>query len=269
MTEADELDELEPAVGDHRGKDVIELYELPALFCKEGTDNAPTTRPIVWAYVWKKQGASLGFINWHPIEEMADLDQLRDVYGAGIYQVQGRGSNRKDTVKQVTVTIGAGEGTMSHAPAPARAELDIVKLGGAIVAVATPILGLLKEMWDRSDEKRRAERQEDERRRSEERARDDARQQAFMQTMTGLMTARNSDLEAMVKAKQSGTVNGTAEAFADGQASTLEMLRVIKEEGLGGEDAESKIISLVGSFMQGKQQADKDVEAAQANGGKS
>lgn len=273
----DELDELEPdelddePVRDRRPRDVVELYELPPLFAKEGTDNAPTTRPIVWAYVFKKQGAQMGFIDFHPIEDMADIAQLRDAYGAGVYAVQGRGANKKDTVKQVTVTIGGVErmAQVVHAP-PSRAELDLSKIASAAVAVVTPLLTLWERMNDRSETRRREEREAEDRRRADEREREDARQTTFMQTITSLMGARMTDMEALLKAQHAAGGAGSsggkriAEAYQEGQADALELIRAVKSEGLGGEDSESKILGIVESFLVGKKKADEDLQ--QQNG---
>jgi hypothetical protein len=267
-------DELEPGdapEGDHRAPDQVDLYELPGMFVKEGTDNAPTTRPIVWAYVWKKQGAALGFIDFHPIEEMADLDQLRDAYGPGVYQIQGRGANKKDTVKQVTVTIGAGAGAQVipyAAPQAARAELDIAKFAGIATTILTPLLTMWEGFSQRREERERARREEERAARAEEREREDARQNAFMTTMTGLMSARNQDLEALLRAQQAApapaAAGGARAAYSEGQADTLELIRAIKEEGLGGEDAESRIAGILEAMVVGKIKGDSDAAAAAA-----
>ena len=263
-------DDDEPELVD--GREVVNTYELPALFVKEGTDNAPTTRPIVWAYVWKKQGASLGFIDFHPIEEMADLDQLRDAYGAGVYQVQGRGANKKDTVKQVTLTIGGSvRAEVIHAPAPSRAELDFAKLATAAVTVVTPLLTLWTSIQDKRDERERERREDERRHRDEERQREDARSNAFMESMTKLMGARMNDLEALLKAQQaaggvgSGGGNKVVEAYNSGQADTLELIRAIKEDGLAGEDLESRLVGLFEAFAVGKNKAKEEIAESEAN----
>lgn len=266
-----ELDDDEPEI--QEGREVVDTYELPALFVKEGTDNAPTTRPIVWAYVWKKQGASLGFIDFHPIEEMADLDQLRDAYGAGVYQVQGRGANKKDTVKQVTLTIGGAVRSaevMQHA-APSRAEIDFAKLATAAVTVVTPLLALWQSIQDKRDERDRERREDERAHRADERTREDARSNAFMESMTKLMGARMTDLEALLKAQtaaggaSSPGGNKIVEAYNTGQADTLELIRAIKEDGLAGEDLEGRLVGLFEAFAVGKNKAKEEIDE-HANG---
>jgi hypothetical protein len=261
--------ELEAEIPEGRGPDVIDQYELPPLFAKEGTDNSPTTRPIVWAYVYKKQGAQLGFLDFHAIEEMSDIDQLRDAYGGGVYSVQGRGANRKDTIKAVSITIGGRADVVHQAPAATRAELDFTKIAGAAMAVLTPVLTIWESISEKREQREERRREDERRARAEERERDDARQTAFMQSMTQLMGARMTDLEALLKAQQAagGGAAGSKihEAYSQGQAETLELIRMVKEEGLGGEDLESKVVGLVESFMIGKKKADEDVAAA-ANG---
>lgn len=267
--ELGELDELEPR--DVRGKDVVDQWELPAIFAKEGTDNSPTTRPIAYAYVYKKQGAQMGFIDFHPIEEMSDVDQLRDQYGSGVFMIQGRGPNRKDTIKAVSVTIGGRAEVMMHAPPAAKAELDFTKIASAAIAVVTPLLTLYESFANKRDERDERRREEERRARVEERERDDARQTAFMQSMTQLMGARMTDLEALLKAQQAaggaGSSGGTKlhDMYAQGQADTMELIRAVKEEGLGGEDLEGRLVGLFEAFAVGKNKAKEDI-AENANG---
>ena len=268
-----ELELEEP--GDQRGRDVVELYELPPLFTKEGTDNAPTTRPIVWCYIWKKQGASMGFIDFVPVEDLDDVDKLRDSLGAGVYQVQGRGANKKDVVKQVTVTIGGVQRAEVLAHAPARAELDFTKLAAGAVAALTPLLSLYESMSEKREARERERRQEEQRLRDEAREREDKRNEVFMTTMTNLMGARNADLEALLKAQQaaggvgSGGGNKVIDSYNAGQADTLELIRAIKEDGLAGEDLESRLVGLFEAFAVGKNKAKEEIaeaERSHANG---
>lgn len=259
ITEGD-VDEIDP----RDGKEVITTWDLPPIFVS-GNDasDLPTTRRIEVVFVSRKNAAKeLAYIDWKPIEQLEDISQLLDIFGPGTYRVQGRASDRKTVVKQIFHTVGAEtQEVLSHreraalersARAP---QLDLTQIVAAVTAIATPVLGVLGTLMDRRDAARR-----------EERERDEKRAEMFMTTMTQLMNARNSDLEHMLKASQRpSSANTPAEAYQEGQAATLELIQAIKDQGLAGEDSESKLISLVEAFMTGKTKADAEaVAAAQA-----
>jgi hypothetical protein len=180
----------------------------------------------------------------------------------------------------VTLTIGGAVRSaevMQHT-APSRAEIDFAKLATAAVTVVTPLLALWQSIQDKRDERDR-ERRDDERvHRADERTREDARSNAFMESMTKLMGARMTDLEALLKAQTaaaaggvggSGGGNKIVEAYNTGQADTLELIRAIKEDGLAGEDLESRLVGLFEAFAVGKNKAKEEIaesEAHHANG---
>lgn len=246
------------------GKEVVTLYDLPELFCRgEDDQDAPTTRRISTVFVQRKHPSTkeLAYIDWKPVEQLSTVQDLLDMFGPGTYRVQGRADDRKTVIKQIFHTVGDAEpevlglrrrGELERTAAAPR--LDITQLAAAVTAIATPILGVLGGLMDRRDAARR-----------EERERDEKRQEMFMTTMTQLMTARNSDLESMLRAAQRpSSANTPAEAYQEGQAATLELIRAVKEEGLGGEDAETKILSLLESLAAGAKKGEGDAAAAGA-----
>lgn len=272
-------DELEPAaddpVGD--GKETFTLYELPPIFVTADGDNSATVKKIEVVYVYKKlPSKQISYIDWRPIAELSDLKDLLEQFGAGTYCLQGRAHNRVATVKQIYHTVGSDTAAeiIPSRGAPARGELDVAKLATGIVAIASPILAIMTDLMDRRDKARAEDRHREEERRSDERRREDDRNQAFMTTMSQLMTARNSDLEAMVRAGNEARVVAAAppaarlnDAFQDGQASVLEIIRTVKEEGLAGEDMESRVLGIVEAFATGKKKADADDAAPAAPNG--
>lgn len=289
VSELEEVEELEEEEIDEertatprprRGeRETIENYPLPAIFIELAGDNAPTLIEIKTVYVYKKTPSrKLSYINWFPITECDEPEKLLELCGPGTYCVQGRGIGRDNNIRQVYLSVGDEiEGpTYAHRAQLERtgsAKLNFTDLVSAAVAAATPLLGLWEGISEKREAQRAAERQEERERREAERTREDARNQTFMESMTKLMGARMTDLEALLKAQQaaggasSANGNKLQDAYQTGQTDTLELIRMVKEEGLGGEDLESKIVDLIGSFAKGRQQGEEDANAHQkANG---
>jgi hypothetical protein len=261
----DDVDDIDP----EDGKEILTTHELPELFCRgEEADDQPTLKRIATVFVQRKHPSTkeLSYIDWKPIEQLSTVAELLEQFGPGTYRVQGRADDRKTVIKQIFHTIGDAEAevlTMRGRGALERSahqasQFDLTKIVAAVTAISTPLLGVIGTLMDRRDAARR-----------EEREREEKRQEMFMTTMSQLMNARNQDLEHLLKASQRPAAGGgSAEAYQEGQATALELLRAAKEEGLTGEDLETKMLSLLESLAVGAKKGETDAAgaAAAANG---
>lgn len=266
-------DDLDDAGGDD-GREVIDTeggYPLPPIFCRDGDgdDDATTDEPIEYVYVHKKQPSKqMAFIDFRPAEQLSDLSQLLEQFGPGTYTLQGRAANRGRTLKQICVVVGSETAelmpgrVLEHAP---RGALDLLKLAEG----AAPILAIVTTMLDRREAARREERELERQRLAEERRREDERSERYMTLMSQLMRARNEDLEVLVREKQAASAPSSARertAFEDGLASALEMLKSAREEGIAGDDIETRLVGLAEAFVAGKKKADADLVDVVTNG---
>ena len=235
---------------------------LPPIFCREGDDDATTDEPIEYVYVFKKQPSKqMAFIDFRPVAQLEDLTQLLEQFGPGTYTLQGRAANRGRTLRQVAVVVGS-----EHGEASPRGGLEHVARGGLdvgkLIETASPLLAIVTAILDKREAARREEREAERIRQVEDRRRDDERNERFMSLMTGLMKARNEDLETIVREKQQASAPSSARertAFEDGLASAMEMLKSAREEGLGGDDLESRLVGLAEAFVAGRKKAEADI----------
>lgn len=259
-------------------KEVIEHqgFLLPPILLRDDDPETTTTHQrIAFIYVFKKQPSKqLAYLDWRPADQLNDLGDLLEQFGAGTYTLQGRGEDRRTTLRNHTVVVGSEHGELPHNARAAlertgREQMDFTKIVSGVVAAAAPLLAMVTGVLDKREQQRREDREREEQRRREDRERDDARNERFMQTMTSLMSARNQDLEGLVRGLQEQRAQATApagsrerQAYEDGLASALEMIRTAKEEGLGGDDFETKMLGLVEAFAVGQNKAHGDVAAA-------
>jgi hypothetical protein len=262
-------DELDDAAGDDR--EIVDTEggcALPPIFCRDGEDAATTDEPIEYVYVFKKQPSKqMSFVDFRPVDQLQDLNNLLEQFGPGTYTLQGRAANRGRTLKQVAVVVGS-----EHGDGSPRGALEHVPRGGfdldKLIATASPLVAIVTAIWDKREAARREEREAERIRQAEERRRDDERNERFMSLMTGLMKARNEDLETIVREKQQANAPSSARertAFEDGLASALEMLKSAREEGLAGDDLETRLVGLAEAFVAGRKKGDDDIASVVAN----
>ena len=257
--------------------DAVTMYPCPPLFLKEEetTDERPLTAEIKTVIVHRRRGIKdLPYLGWKTIEELWEAEDVLREYGEGTYILYGRGLDRRNNIRVVTLTVGdpdARKAIVSPRPAP-RSEVDFAKVVGAVATAAAPFLALWQEAArERREEARRDREREDERRR-EERERDQQRHNEQMDFIAKLAAARNDDLVALLKTQaETKSSGGTAESYREGQADAIAMLAELREGGLGKEDPENKLIDLLGSLVAGGRMGKEQAEAfkkavAEANG---
>ncbi len=281
MSDPEIVDSPEPAevVSDVPPTETEVGHPLPEIFISSNGSNANTQARIAWVFVSKcLPGGKFAFVDAQPIENITSLKGLESLHGAGDYQLQGRGEDRRHIVKQVYVSVGIVTKGEALARAPATdAKLDIGGTLTALVAALTPIgtaiLTSIRDERRRDDDRRRDERERDERRREEERKRDEDRrreererdQKHFETTMnmvTELTKARIADYDQAMG--EGGSSSGRRGGKSDSIVDALALLESLKESGLvqSQPDTDSKLLDLIGSAIGGMNAARDDAVKA-------
>jgi hypothetical protein len=243
---------------------------LPEVFLTADGPNDNTDLRIDLVYISKKAAdRTWPHLDVRPIDQIRSLKDLADAFGPGTFQLIGRnGEQRQRNIRIVYPTIasasggtdpGAIERAIMQAPPPAR-ELDLAKIGGALAAIMAPLVALYEKSQDRQAADRAAEREAADRRAAEDRARDARAHETMMAVVTTALTSRNEDLRQMKSTAPAG--DAATDAYKDGQADTIAMLKQAKEEGLIADGGEGQMLELVTGFIQGAQHAKARPKAA-------
>lgn len=257
---------------------MITMYPVPPVLWKEGEDKPETPREISTILVYRKRGMrDMPYLGWRPAREIWELDDLLNVYGAGTYQLDGRGDDRRDNIRRVLVTVGDPDARQAQQIVRPKEPPDLGKVVASVIGAAAVALGPIVTMWqeaarERREEQRRDREREDERRR-DERQRDDERHQQQMEFLAKLGAARNDDLVNLLRLQnEQGKTSGSASDYQQGQADMVALLAEMRENGFGKEDPESKVLDMLNSLIAGgrvgREQAEQIKQAvrAQANG---
>jgi hypothetical protein len=273
-----EDDEVEAAPPEEGDPNTITMYPVPPVMWKEGEEKPETPREISTILVYRKRGMrDMPYIGWKPAKEIWELDDLLNVYGAGTYQLDGRGDDRRDNIRRVLVTVGDPDARQAQQIVRPKDPPDLGKVVASVIGAAAVALGPIVTMWQESArerrEEQRREREREEERRADERRRDDERHQQQMEFLAKLGAARNDDLVNLMRAQsEQGRTSGSASDYQQGQADMVALLAEMREGGFGKEDPESKVLDMLNSLIAGgrvgrdQAEAIKNAVRAQANG---
>jgi hypothetical protein len=262
----------DPSEDDREIVDMPETgYPLPEIFLMPDDANANTATRIDIVWVYKKTGdKQWPCIDQRPIGDLRTLQDICGAYGAGQYRLIGRNAeNMGPNVKISHQTLGTVDdedelrqrAIVHHAPAAPAREIDIPKVGAAILAIAQPILTLYETIAARRSDEQRIEREAQDRRFQEQLARERQQHETMMSVVTAALNGRHEDDRLRAPAGAD-----SAESYKAGQADMLAALEAAKEAGLVAEGGEGQLMELFGSFLQGTAAAKAKKPAPSGNG---